>query len=55
MVNNTLDVKINPSADNLIKITESGLMVDFGGDVSTEVENIIDAKIEESLKWDSVS
>lgn len=55
MVDNTLDVKINPSADNLIKITESGLMVDFGGDVSTEVENIIDAKIEESLKWDSVS
>lgn len=55
MVNNTLDVKINPSADNLIKITESGLMVDFSGDVSTEVENIIDAKIEESLKWDSVS
>ena len=55
MVDNTLDVKINPSADNLIKITESGLMVDFSGDVSTEVENIIDAKIEESLKWDSVS
>lgn len=47
---NVLKIKIDPSENNKLIITENGLMVD-----TAEFSNIVDEQINEALKWDEVN
>ena len=50
----TFSVKIDPSSDNALSVSDNGLLVSLSKDISTVVENIVDRKIEESLEWDVI-
>lgn len=50
----TFSVKIDPSSDNALSVSDNGLLVSLSKDISTTVENIVDRKVEESLEWDVI-
>lgn len=53
IVDNKLEIKIDPSADNKLTITENGLFVTISEDMA-EISDMIDDKISESFKWDNI-
>lgn len=50
---NKFQIKLDPSADNRLQITDNGLLVDIKQDLST-IDNVIDNKINESFNWENI-
>ena len=53
IVENTLQIKLDPSESNILKVSENGLAVILSED-NAVISNTVDNKINEALSWDKI-